>query len=199
MRVSIKLMEWINSSYSCYCIDGYTGINCEVNWDDCWSNPCLNGGTCNDAVAAYNCSCAEGFVGKFTNAFSIIFNDHTQIVHLWTINTFSGLNCEEVFSECLNQPCLNNGTCVDLDGFFMCQCQEGYSGKDNFKKFRKSKQNFFISLTKNFTTLGEYCEIDATVCNNTICKNGGECVEGPGYSFQCRCPEGLKTLLIVSH
>lgn len=52
-----------SSSYSCYCIDGYTGINCEINWDDCWSNPCLNGGICTDAVAAYNCTCSEGFIG----------------------------------------------------------------------------------------------------------------------------------------
>lgn len=55
----------IFSSYRCYCIDGYTGINCEINWDDCWSNPCLNGGTCNDAIASYNCTCLEGFIGKY--------------------------------------------------------------------------------------------------------------------------------------
>lgn len=53
-----------HSTYSCYCIDGYTGINCEINWDECWSDPCLNGGTCNDGVAAYNCTCIDGFVGN---------------------------------------------------------------------------------------------------------------------------------------
>jgi len=53
-----------DSTYSCYCIDGYTGINCEINWDECWSDPCLNGGTCNDGVAAYNCTCPDGFVGN---------------------------------------------------------------------------------------------------------------------------------------
>ena len=74
-----------------------------------------------------------------------------------------GLRCEEKYSECMNQPCLNNGTCVDYNGF-MCQCPEGYSG--------------------------DYCEIDASVCNNTICKNSGECVEGPGFTFSCRCAEG---------
>lgn len=40
--------------------------------------------------------------------------------------------------------------------------------------------------------LGDYCEIDASVCNETICKNLGECIEGPGFSFFCRCREGEK-------
>lgn len=53
-----------HSTYSCYCIDGYTGVQCQTNWDECWSSPCQNGGTCIDGVAQYNCSCQEGFAGK---------------------------------------------------------------------------------------------------------------------------------------
>lgn len=40
----------------------------------------------------------------------------------------TGLSCEEKYSECMNHPCLNNGTCIDYNGF-MCQCPEGYSGE----------------------------------------------------------------------
>ena len=36
---------------------------CETNQDDCGSGPCQNGGTCNDAANAYQCSCAAGFAG----------------------------------------------------------------------------------------------------------------------------------------
>ncbi len=50
--------------YHCYCEDGYTGQHCETDWDECWSDPCLNGGTCIDQVADFNCSCAPGFRGK---------------------------------------------------------------------------------------------------------------------------------------
>lgn len=57
-------MVLFSSTYSCYCIDGYTGTNCQTNWDECWSSPCQNEGTCIDGVAAYNCSCPDGFVGK---------------------------------------------------------------------------------------------------------------------------------------
>ena len=45
--------------------------------------------------------------------------------------------------------------------------------------------------------LGEYCEIDASVCNETMCKNSGECIEGPGFSFYCRCREGRKFVKLL--
>ena len=38
--------------------------HCETDWDECWSDPCLNGATCIDQVADYNCSCSPGFSGK---------------------------------------------------------------------------------------------------------------------------------------
>ncbi|XP_029347714.1 protein eyes shut-like, partial [Acyrthosiphon pisum] len=44
-----------------------------------------------------------------------------------------------------------------------------------------------------FTFSGTSCEIDLAVCNSTgeiLCKNGGECIEGPGVSFSCNCSPG---------
>lgn len=57
-------LDDLNTTYSCYCIDGYTGVQCQTNWDECWSSPCQNGGICIDGIASFNCSCAPGFVGK---------------------------------------------------------------------------------------------------------------------------------------
>ena len=31
--------------------------------DECASDPCDNGGSCDDLVAGYNCTCAAGFTG----------------------------------------------------------------------------------------------------------------------------------------
>lgn len=55
-----------NSTFLCYCIDGYTGFLCQTNWDECWSNPCLNGGICIDGIAQYNCTCPQGYQGNKT-------------------------------------------------------------------------------------------------------------------------------------
>ena len=64
----IQIVFLISSStrdYHCYCEDGYTGDHCQTDWDECWSDPCLNGATCIDQVADYNCSCAPGFRGMY--------------------------------------------------------------------------------------------------------------------------------------
>ncbi|XP_014206902.1 protein eyes shut [Copidosoma floridanum] len=161
-----------NSSYQCYCIDGYTGINCEINWDDCWSHPCANGGTCNDAIATYNCTCLDGFVG---------------------------LNCEQRYSECMNEPCLNNATCLDHNGF-TCQCLEGFIGEfceidvevcnettcKNAGECVDGPGLEFACLCPDGWT-GPYCEEDVNECaNGSPCQNGGLCINEPG-TFTCAC------------
>lgn len=39
------------------------GYNCQVNIDECASNPCLNQGTCFDDVSGYTCQCALPYTG----------------------------------------------------------------------------------------------------------------------------------------
>ena len=46
------------------CLPGWTGKNCDANIDDCAGDPCVNGGTCEDLVNDYACTCATGFSGK---------------------------------------------------------------------------------------------------------------------------------------
>ena len=46
-------------------LDGYTGYNCETDWDECWNSPCQNGGTCIDGIAHYNCTCPPGTQNDF--------------------------------------------------------------------------------------------------------------------------------------
>ena len=40
------------------------GKQCEINVDECVSNPCQNDGTCIDDVNGYYCECITGFSGK---------------------------------------------------------------------------------------------------------------------------------------
>ena len=36
----------------------YSDIN------ECWPTPCENGGTCEDRINSYNCTCVPGYIGK---------------------------------------------------------------------------------------------------------------------------------------
>lgn len=38
-------------------------MNCEENLDECLSNPCQNGGSCDDRNNGYVCSCPSGYAG----------------------------------------------------------------------------------------------------------------------------------------
>ncbi len=40
------------------------GKLCEINIDECLSDPCQNGGKCVDGIAGYVCECPKGFTGE---------------------------------------------------------------------------------------------------------------------------------------
>lgn len=43
------------NTHECRCQIGYTGSYCELQVDECLSNPCRNGGTCMDYQGGYDC------------------------------------------------------------------------------------------------------------------------------------------------
>ncbi|XP_076046639.1 cell polarity complex component crumbs isoform X2 [Oratosquilla oratoria] len=88
--------------YECQCVPGYTGINCEINIDECAPGPCVHG-TCEDGINAYSCSCWPGY---------------------------EGYDCEIEIDECERYiPCVQ-GNCVDKLADYMCECNEGFGGKN---------------------------------------------------------------------
>ena len=91
------------NAYTCSCVDGFFGNNCETNVDDCARDPCENGGTCVDGVNTYTCSCVDGF-----------FGDH----------------CETNVDDCTGDPCKNGGTCIDGVNTYTCSCPVGFSGNN---------------------------------------------------------------------
>ncbi|KAL3875697.1 hypothetical protein ACJMK2_033625, partial [Sinanodonta woodiana] len=46
--------------YSCQCITGYSGVNCEIATNPCDSNPCKGGSTCRSTITNYICQCPQG-------------------------------------------------------------------------------------------------------------------------------------------
>ena len=45
-------------------MEGFEGVRCEVNIDDCKDHTCQNGATCIDEIQSYSCQCPFGFAGK---------------------------------------------------------------------------------------------------------------------------------------
>jgi hypothetical protein len=92
------------NSYSCSCLAGYTGTNCDIDINECLPNLCMNGATCRvrrsynaahtqyhnhyffsqDLLNRYECSCAPGW---------------------------EGTHCEINHDDCTPNPCLNGATC----------------------------------------------------------------------------------------
>lgn len=83
---------------------GYTGSSCNMDIQECASNPCLNNGVCSEPfLNMYICSCQLGY---------------------------TGIHCEIPIRVCDSQPCLNGGICTQFGPYsFQCSCPNGFIGK----------------------------------------------------------------------
>ncbi|XP_077390200.1 uncharacterized protein sned1 isoform X5 [Festucalex cinctus] len=154
--------------YKCECTDFFTGRHCEVNTATathlhtevgCGSPPQVEhaevqySSTLPGSVAVYLCQSGYVAVPRATQSVCGIQGDWSQPPV-----------CEE-HNECSSEPCINGGTCRNHGESYVCDCEQGYSGKQ--------------------------CQTDINECLSEPCKNGGTCENQPG-SYLCRCPAGLK-------
>lgn len=79
----------------CNCTKGWEGYDCTRNINECLTNQCKHGGSCEDTQGSFTCNCQPGFTGKF---------------------------CELGYDHCSSDPCRNGATCENLIETFFCHC-----------------------------------------------------------------------------
>ncbi|XP_069394492.1 protein eyes shut homolog isoform X2 [Paralichthys olivaceus] len=164
-----------NGTASCRCPAGFEGSWCEIDTNECGSNPCQNHGDCVDQVNSYSCECKMGF---------------------------SGLRCEEDVNECTSSPCRNTGICQDLVNKFRCICPPGYFGTlcdldvNECEVSPCLHEGICINTPGGFKCVcrpgysGARCEVNINECVSNPCQNSGRCFDGANR-YHCMCPDGF--------
>ncbi|KAH9489125.1 hypothetical protein Btru_057139 [Bulinus truncatus] len=176
-----------NNTYTCDCNEGWKGVNCSDDIDECsetslqWRHKCKNG-TCQNTQGSYNCSCFPGYTGQF---------------------------CEIDINECQSNPCQHGGICSDLVNNFTCDCSRtGYEGQDCSHNINEcslnetlcnkgvcTDQEPFFSCNCGENYLGDRCQFD-NPCVNFTCLNGGQChlrnETDSHYFGSCSCSENYE-------
>ncbi|XP_065815558.1 protein eyes shut homolog [Labrus bergylta] len=167
-----------NGTAFCRCPAGFEGSWCEIDTNECSSNPCQNQGHCADRVNSYSCDCKGGFSGLYCEE---DINEcasspcHNAAICRDLVNEFRcvcppgyfGTLCDLDVNECEVSPCLHEGICINTPGGFECACRPGYSGAR--------------------------CDVDIDECISNPCQNRGSCIDAPNR-FHCLCPLGFAGL-----
>lgn len=165
--------DYTDDGFTCQCFDPHwMGEKCgDVN--ECYPNPCLNGGLCDQKNGTVLCECQDGFYGEHCENFDkcrVTVCLHQGICRLVDDEPvcdctphWEGDQCQ-IEITCDPDPCMNGGSCgKDRFGDKICYCPPGYTGKQ--------------------------CEHSA--CESNPCLNGGTCiVDGSGH-FECKCHNGF--------
>lgn len=97
------------------------------------------------------------------------------------------------YNECEQQNiCEHNGTCINNNGSYVCDCTDGWKGKHCsdgrlFDKTFKRSEQFLSCAQYQFV---KFIFVDVDECEITeLCKHNGTCINNNG-SYICNCTDG---------
>ncbi|RXG56460.1 Protein kinase C-binding protein NELL2 [Armadillidium vulgare] len=182
----------LQTTYACHCNQGFTGdgYNCQdgfVRYDDysCLEhNECKSGehgchenSYCVNTRGSYICVCKEGYQGNGTTCKPVCKSQcrNGGVCSDPDVCTcrlgYTGESCEIDVDECALElhHCPKNSVCINLPGWYMCQCGQGYSSLLSHNSDSKFCQDI------------DECKLGTSTCHKTA-----TCVNTDG-SFECHC------------
>ena len=220
-RQTVLFSPRVDITYQCMCQLGTVGDRCETNYDDCFSSPCQNGGTCIDGLQDYTCQCPSGTSGKDCNInINECESEPCQNGAICT-NGFGAPVCDclpgyygnlcqyshfLVSKHCDASPCQNGGSCSQGRDTFNCRCPVGFSGKTCTDRidiqggclsepcYNGSECIVTANITRCECSIGftgPLCRFPLNNCELKPCQNGGTCETGLYGSYICVCLPGF--------
>ncbi|KAK6060968.1 EGF-like domain protein, partial [Cooperia oncophora] len=166
------------------------GPTCEESVRGCDSEPCRNGGRCQNIPGGFQCYCSPEYGGETCDKAVKCLVDGSYCLnggrcvrglstnHCECAGNFTGTHCERstvvpLQEPCDLNPCLNGGTCHVDDNIAICECPVGFAGEN----------------------CSEQQATTSSSCTTNPCQNGGSCqaVGDPlEDGFLCSCPIGFE-------
>ncbi|KAM7402917.1 hypothetical protein PAMA_003710 [Pampus argenteus] len=200
-------------SYTCTCLPGFTGVDCNSEVRQCDSQPCRNGGHCLESESGYRCACPQGFEGTHCEHKTLTCTDtpcfhggkckerdngHSYICECPA--GYTGLNCEKKVDKCTSLQCTNGGHCVIHSNLRLCRCRSGFTGLRCEINVNECARNpcangsTCIDRINDYTCAcppgytGRHCDKPTDRCASQPCLNGGTCTTGAKGQPSCICP-----------
>ena len=130
MFIGNFLNFWTKYLYLCFSVKSH-----------CYDNPCKNSGTCRDHLGNYSCECPPGFMGEncqgkiMVNLLFLIYLTWCQLILFrWQLEEIQTLlMCRDIYfslviDHCYDEPCKNNGSCVNTGNAYKCTCPAAFTG-----------------------------------------------------------------------
>ena len=194
----------------CECERGYEGPYCNVDTDECASNPCKNGASCTHGIGTFECACVAPFEGTTCNECPPGYGWDGLTCSECPVGTTNDLS---TLSPCVNHTC-PNGYGVDLTNWSpdhreegLCiKCEQGYESPEGHGVCENIDECSTLTYpcsghgqcedteggykcTCNGGYSGDTCDVSDNNCLGDPC-GGGECIDLENC-YRCDCTEGL--------